>query len=137
MIFNHGECWEYEKSGWGKCGRLKVNFATQIGIYVLYRGDKPIYVGRACKGKGTIGKRLDYHWKRRNKRRWTSYSWFGFKPDRNDGTLGNPPNKAVGYEAEICDVEALLIYLLNTPRNDIAGKHRHIKRFNQLAEDPT
>ena len=48
------------------------------GIYVLYRGTTPIYVGKALKGKNPIVNRLSRHALDWYSHSWDNVSWFHF-----------------------------------------------------------
>jgi hypothetical protein len=51
------------------------------GIYVLYKDDKPIYVGIAIKGENPIAKRLQDHTKDWLAPWWDSVCWYDFGDD--------------------------------------------------------
>jgi hypothetical protein len=55
--------------------------ATLNGVYVLYDGSMPVYVG-----KGKIANRLDGHGRGRKKDFWDYFSWFEIRDehDRHD-----------------------------------------------------
>jgi hypothetical protein len=136
-ICNYGVRWAWERSGWGRTslrGKL-VNFADQIGIYLLYHKDTCVYVGRACRGEGTIGSRLYAH-KRSPDKVWDSFTWFGFRNVGDDGELELALESVRSYEDDIRDMEAVLIYLLSPEHNLRAGDHRHLVHHEQLETDP-
>jgi len=66
-------------------GAKEVNFKDQIGIYLLHDSRETIYVGQAI--EQTLGKRLKDHTTDRLAGRWDRFSWFGFYPVKDDGSL--------------------------------------------------
>src|SRR4051794_27744 len=114
-IRNFGVRWNYDYSAWGRLRPRSpaVDFTEQIGIYLLYKNDKLIYVGRSSIGGSRIGARLAHHYSYGdNAGKWDAFTWFGFKPVV-DGKLQTEIESAVSYESEIRDIEALLIFLLS------------------------
>ncbi len=130
MIREFGLHWSADAVSWsrkpalmGKLGRARCDFFMQQGVYVLYRGDNPLYVGEAL--KQTIGQRIRFH--QRNKRSkypdepskwWNQFSWFGFKEavatnDRRFLALSTLSHKVrLTAEEGISELEALLIKTL-------------------------
>lgn len=87
-----------------------VNFADQVGIYLLYSWNEIVYVGKTNPRKGDKGlyNRLNEHNGHREKRsRWNSFSWFGFRPVNRDGSLGESV-----IQPELNDVIGLLENIL-------------------------
>jgi hypothetical protein len=80
-------------SGRQSLGASEVNFASQIGVYLLHDRDRIIYVGRAT---DTLFARLKFHTVDRLSGRWDRFSWFGLKSVRPDGSLCEP-SAAWGY----------------------------------------
>lgn len=66
-------------------GALEVNFQSQIGIYLLHDARETIYVGQAI--KQSLGERLRQHTVDRLNGRWDRFSWFGFFPVNEDGSI--------------------------------------------------
>jgi hypothetical protein len=137
-IRNYGLHWDFELGQKGR--RTKrgpvVDFEPQIGVYLLYRRKKLIYVGRSGKGFGpNIGGRLVHH-SREGKLvgKWDSYSWFGFFPVI-DGKIRKRKKTDVSVAEEIRDIEALLIYLLDPPENGRPGDHGHIDAYSQVTDE--
>jgi len=66
---------------WGKesnsSSSVCVNFADQVGIYLLYDGREIIYIGQVTEDR--LGKRLFEHTKDHLASRWDRFSWFGLK----------------------------------------------------------
>ena len=135
-IYNYGLDWDYNKGPWGQRGRSKpVCFSSQIGIYVLYKNKKLIYVGRSGSGKKPgIGGRLYYHHgEGQLAGRWNRFSWFGFVPVESGEVRIDTPSTLSNREDEIRDVEALLIYLLMPPGNGNGGSYKHIEKYQQVS----
>jgi hypothetical protein len=129
---NYGEDWRSKSSKLWTYGRRdppswSVNFRHQIGVYVLKRRAKIVYVGRA---KRTIFGRVAGHLREHEEGLWTTFSWFGPKPVDEQGELAEPAE--ISYEQLILDMETLLIYLLTPSLNKMAGAHRHIEAYEQL-----
>lgn len=75
-----------KKALWGKRARGKrgkpVNFAEQVGVYLLHNGDRTVYVGRIQRprsGNRGLYDRLREHAKDTLKDDWDTFSWFGFR----------------------------------------------------------
>jgi hypothetical protein len=54
------------------------------GIYVLYRGTTPIYVGKAIKGIDPIATRLRTHAQNWYSHAWDNVSWYDFGDTRKE-----------------------------------------------------
>lgn len=57
------------------------------GIYILYRGTKPMYVGKAIKGRkggSPIANRLSRHAQDWYSHAWDNVSWYDFGDSRNE-----------------------------------------------------
>jgi len=48
------------------------------GIYVLYRGRVPVYIGKAVEGRNPIASRLSHHARDWYAHAWDNVSWFHF-----------------------------------------------------------
>lgn len=130
--------WKGTPALWGKQNEKasKVDFAKQNGVYVLYDGHRPIYIGRAI--AESLGTRLLLHTKGRMSARWNRFSWFGLLDVASDGTLGPKPTQ-LGSEQVITAMESLLIEVLETPLNrrrgdDIGGFEFLQEEAPELAE---
>lgn len=98
-------------------GAAQVDFARQIGVYLLHDRDRVIYVGRAT---DSLVARLKYHTTDRLGGRWDRFSWFGLLEVQEDGQLfagAVPWNQDVVIET----LEALLIECLEPPLNRKRG----------------
>src|ERR1019366_2706547 len=88
LINRFGEFWQridlFEVKGgrviWNERGWPKKNppLAGARGIYILYRGKTPIYIGKALKGKSPIANRLSKHAQGWYSHAWDNVSWFHF-----------------------------------------------------------
>jgi len=112
-------------------GATSVNFAGQIGVYLLHDRERVIYVGRAV---DTLFARLKAHTTDRLGGRWDRFSWFGLRSVRNNGELSNtdvPWSQNVVVET----MEALLIESLEPPLNRRRGDNFLAAEYIQ-APDP-
>jgi len=112
-------------------GATNVNFAGQIGVYLLHDRDRVIYVGRAV---DTLFARLKAHTADRLAGRWDRFSWFGLRSVRDNGELSNtevPWSQNVVVET----MEALLIESLEPPLNRRRGDNFSAAEYIQ-APDP-
>jgi hypothetical protein len=94
-----------------------VNFAGQVGVYLLHDRERVIYVGRAS---DSLFDRLKAHTIDRLGGRWDRFSWFGLRSVASDGELSEswvPWNQEVVVET----MEALLIESLEPPLNRRRG----------------
>ncbi len=121
LIIRYGEFWQrtdlFEVT---ESGRVKWNEARgwfgkhpplegARGIYILYRGRTPIYIGKAIRKGDAIATRLHNHARRWYSHAWDNVSWYDF---------GETPNAII--EA----VEALLIaHIPGTLNGALPGRH--------------
>ena len=101
-------------------GATNVNFKNQIGIYLLHDSRETIYVGQAI--ERPLGQRLRNHISDRLSGRWDRFSWFGFYPVNDKGSL----NKDLNFdEITIQDfgdiLEAILIESIEPRQNRKQG----------------
>ncbi len=113
-------------------GTDPVNMTEQTGIYLLHDFRDIVYVGRAT--ESTLGARLSAHTRDRRKTRWSRFSWFGFRPVEENGTLGPIP-KTYDLRDVVIAMEALLIEALEPPQNRKGGDGFQGIEYIQ-AEDP-
>lgn len=111
-------------------GATEVNFAEQIGVYLLHDRDRVIYVGRAS---DTLFARLKTHTTDRLGGRWDRFSWFGLRSVKEDGSLSDPSIKW-NYTVVIETLEALLIESLEPPLNRRRGDNFSGVEFTQAAD---
>jgi hypothetical protein len=98
-------------------GATDVNFADQVGVYLLHDRERVIYVGRAV---DTLFNRLKAHNTDRLGGRWDRFSWFGFRGVGNRGELSD---RRVPWSSDVVveTIEALLIESLEPPLNRRRG----------------
>jgi hypothetical protein len=111
-------------------GATDVNFADQVGVYLLHDRDRVIYVGRAA---DTLFARLKAHTTDRLGGRWDRFSWFGLRAVENDGALADsrvPWSQDVVIET----MEALLIESLEPPLNRRRGDNLSGIEFTQTPD---
>lgn len=73
-----------------KSDATEVDFATQVGLYLLHKGDQTVYVGRVQRAKNEkrgLYDRLREHTKDKLKDDWDEFSWFGFNAVGKDGKV--------------------------------------------------
>ncbi len=136
-----GMFWQRELVVWSGQARLlgrqglgatAVNFAEQVGVYLLHDRERVIYVGRAA---DTLYARLKSHTTDRMGGRWDRFSWFGLHSVGPDGTLTttiSPWTQDVVIET----FEALLIESLEPPLNRKRGDNFSGAEYLQ-ATDPS
>ena len=88
LIKRYGDHWERSKMFRVSNGKVKWTemgwpesdppLEGAKGLYVLYRDEKPIYVGTATKGKDPIARRLQDHAKDWLAPWWNSVCWYDF-----------------------------------------------------------
>ena len=110
-----------------------VNFADRVGVYILYSGERVIYVGRITEPR--LGPRLWDHMCDRLAGRWDRFSWFGVRTANDDGTLGPVPCGNYAVDMLVSTMEALLIEGLEPPQNRRRGDGFNATEFIQ-ATDP-
>jgi|SRR5271165_3704481 len=98
-------------------GATDVNFAGQIGVYLLHDRERVIYVGRA---DDTLFARLKVHTADRLGGRWDRFSWFGLRSVRDNGELSDGEVRW-SQDVVIATMEALLIESLEPPLNRKRG----------------
>lgn len=126
---------EYQTTGSPQSDLTRVDFGAQHGIYLLHDIREVIYVGRTT--TGDLGKRLSDHTRGRLQGRWTRFSWFGFRPVQDDGTLGDrltelPPD--FGIEKLIGAFEAILIEALEPRQNKKTGDNFSGIEYRQVVD---
>ncbi len=116
-------------------GATPVNFAKQIGVYLLFDGREIIYVGQAI-GQ-TIGERLYQHTKDRISGRWDRFSWFGFYGVNETGKLQitSEKNRSISIRNLGDTLEAILIESIEPRQNRKSGNKFSGIEYNQH-EDP-
>jgi hypothetical protein len=98
-------------------GATDVNFANQVGVYLLHDRDRVIYVGQAT---DTLLGRLKVHTTNRLGGRWDRFSWFGLRGVVETGELSDS-NVPWSQDVVVETMEALLIESLEPPLNRRRG----------------
>ena len=143
LINAFGMFWDRDRVQWQptmprllgvqQAGSAPVNFTMQAGVYILYDGSRPIYVGRVTETR--LGRRLHDHTRDRLTGRWNRFSWFGVRGVCDNGELTPPPTGEIGVMGLIATMEALLIEGLEPPQNRRQGDGFNAVEFIQ-ATDP-
>jgi HB1, ASXL, restriction endonuclease HTH domain len=139
LINAFGMFWDRDGVYWGtrrprllgvqQWGSASVDFADQVGVYVLYDGSRAIYVGRVTEPR--MGQRLSEHTRDRLSGRWNRFSWFGVRRVRANGELTPIPVVEIGVTSLIATMEALLIEGLEPPQNRRQGEGFNAVEFIQ------
>ena len=140
-ISSFGAFWQRDWVNWKKTtprilGQFpgnseSIDFAGQNGIYVLYDGHHPVYVGQAI--VNSLGDRLRAHTTDKLPGRWTRFSWFGMLPVSPTGTLV-AFNSGITEQKFVDAVEALLIEILEVPLNRKKGNGSVGTEYNQVRD---
>ncbi len=141
LIPCYGMSWHRDQVVWGERellgspGRygdnnIEVNFADQIGVYVLYEWPNVIYVGRTT-DSGLYDRLYDHT--RHERRKWFDrFSWFGLHSvDTNQELVSN--RDSLDMDEAIKAMETILIKILSPPFNDKGGDHLG-PRYSQVPE---
>lgn len=112
-----------------QAGSAPVNFTKQAGVYVLYDGSRPIYIGKVTEER--MGLRLFDHTRDRLTGRWDRFSWFGVRGVRDNGELTPLPKSGIALVSLIATMEALLIEGLEPPQNRRQGEGFNAVEFIQ------
>ncbi|GGG71446.1 hypothetical protein GCM10011374_40160 [Kocuria dechangensis] len=141
LITSFGMFWEREKVDWSKGARIlghqagsdkDVDFAQQVGVYLLHDGARTVYVGRVSKPR--LGQRLFDHTKDRLSGRWDRFSWFGLRPVLANGRLGRAA-ETFGTDLVVATMEAILIEGLEPPQNRRQGDGMTGQEYQQTPDD--
>ena len=146
-ISAYGLYWEREKVKWnGAATKLMgrqtpesdpVDFAEQIGVYLLHNNGRTLYVGRTtdrlrsrlvshCNPSNSIANQLSF--------RWNQFSWFGFR-DVGDGSAGlKQMPQQIDANRFVAIMETVLIEALEPPINGRRGEY--LGPIYQQVEDP-
>ena len=108
-----------------------VDFAGQIGVYLLHDGARTVYVGRDSKPR--LGARLWEHTRDRLSGRWDRFSWFGLRPLLSNGALGEAGDR-FGTDLVVSTMEAVLIEGLEPPQNRRRGDGTTGQEYQQVTD---
>lgn len=111
-------------------GAVEVDFADQVGVYLLHDRDRVIYVGRA---DVTLHSRLKAHTTDRLGGRWDRFSWFGLRAVGEDGTLTDAASDWT-HKVVIETMEALLIESMEPPLNRRRGDNFQGAEYQQVTD---
>lgn len=115
-------------------GASEVNFQAQIGIYLLHDARETIYVGQAI--RQSLGERLRQHTVDRLNGRWDRFSWFGFYPVNEDGSLEKISSTAELSMKDLGDLlEAILIEAIEPRQNRKQGDQFYGIEYMQKEDD--
>ena len=134
-VSGYGLYWDRDKVNWNPGqGRRRggllgsagdgtdpVDFSNQAGIYVLYNGMTPVYVGRTTAESNALMTRLvSHHNDDRKSARWDKFSWFGFRPVGENNQLVTT-DASVSTDLLITFMEAVMIEAFLPPLNNKGG----------------
>lgn len=109
-----------------------MNFAEQAGVYLLYDGNRVVYVGRVVEPR--LATRLWEHTRDRLTGRWDRFSWFGVRSVLESGALSPIPSAGIEVRTLIATMEALLIEGLEPPQNRRQGDGFSAVEFLQVPD---
>jgi hypothetical protein len=109
-----------------------VDFANQLGVYLLHDSRNVIYVGRTT--DQPLGRRLFQHTTDRLNGRWDRFSWFGIYSATDDGSLDVSEPEKFSTDLLIATMEALLIEGLEPPQNRKRGDDFRAVEFLQVLD---
>ncbi|NNG37374.1 hypothetical protein HKD39_17035 [Nakamurella sp. DB0629] len=137
-----GMFWRREEVDWEQRGQVllgaqlkaaqPIDFADQVGVYILYSGDRVLYVGRITEPR--LGPRLWDHTRDRLTGRWDRFSWFGVREVADNGSLGRVPTGNFAVDMLVATMEALLIEGLEPPQNRRRGDGFNATEFIQTTD---
>jgi hypothetical protein len=114
-------------------GADSVNFADQVGVYLLHDGREVMYVGRTTEKR--LAARLSEHTRDRLNGRWDRFSWFGLVGVSDTGKLTPENLTSLTTEDIIVTFEALLIEGLEPRQNRKRGDAFRAVEYLQV-QDP-
>ena len=136
IIRNYGLFWTELDTDWGKrgaAGSLRgvkaknstgpdIDFAEQVGIYVLYADYRIVYVGQTGSGDQKLLRRLRDHRRDHLAGRWNQYSWFGTRSVNLNGSLkAEQDGLSTSVPLALDHMEAILIAASEPPLNRQGG----------------
>ena len=115
-----GKSLQYELPGTADGADSPVDFGGQAGVYILYNGPIPVYVGRTTKDH--LFQRLRDHTTDKHKSRWNRFSWFGFRAVNDEsGQLSTAEEQSFSTSQLIEILETVIIEGFILPSNNKAG----------------
>lgn len=142
LIACYGMYWRRDRVRWKhspcllgaqQLGAKVVDFATQVGVYVLYDGSRVVYVGQVSAQR--LGVRLFEHTRDRLNGRWQRFSWFGLLPVLESGELGSFSMPSDLVTILVDTLEAILIEVVEPVQNRRVGNGFSAIEYLQI-EDP-
>lgn len=148
LIQCYGLRWKASDVFWGKRNnpgtllgyrrgkkRRPVDFREQLGVYVLYAGDRIIYVGEAHSPRDGLYGRLRKH-REEFIDRWDRFSWFGFRGINEDDSLSTAVGSfKASMQTAIEQVEAVLIATIEPGINSQGGKFQGAEECIQIRDE--
>ena len=125
-----------------KAEAKEVDFAAQVGLYLLHKGDQTVYVGSVQRAKNKergLYDRLREHTLPRDKLKddWDEFSWFGFNEVGADGNWS--PNYIPGMIKDDADllqiittIEAVIINGTRPRGNNRRGDLTRNLQYDQV-----
>lgn len=135
----YGYGWERAKVFWYPRPKIlgyqyltSVNFCEQVGIYMLHTEDGKVqFVG--CTTDFALGESLYEHTGDELEQDWAKFSFFGFRPVADDGTLGRLPENV--QMLDILHTMVKIIKEIDKPHWSNFYPDYHVSlRFNQLGK---
>lgn len=127
-ITSFGMYWRRENVHWTanvkllgrqQAGADPIDFAEQMGVYLLHDRERVVYVGRITDRR--LGKRLFEHTNDRLGGRWDRFSWFGILDPATVGDSASREQVQFSLDSSVIVFEALLIETLEPPLNRKRG----------------
>lgn len=142
IINSFGMYWRRDEVAWDTTtpmllgtqisGGQEIDFSQQVGIYILYQGERTVYVGRAA--KESLANRLRAHTRDRLTARWDRFSWFGLRPVNESGVLEDFDTNHINTDLIVETMEAILIEGLEPPQNRRRGDKIEDSEFIQITD---
>ena len=140
LIGAYGRYWDpniLEKKkhlqGFHRNKKIAVNFDMEIGVYLLHKGDRVVYVGKTA--KQTLYDRITQHLSCNDPvyGHWDSFSWFGILGINSENNQVKKSAQKVNLTNDklITSLEALLIELFEPGLNRKYGDELRIKEYFQ------
>lgn len=123
--------------GVAKKDQIQADFREQIGVYVLYKGERVVYVGQAGAGSNTLYTRLKNHLTDHLADRWDRFSWFGIRNVNKDGSLSKQQgelNRILKADDILDLIEGLMMNILEPPLNKQGPRWKGVNQYYQHKE---
>jgi|NOAtaT_7_FD_contig_91_1424931_length_3175_multi_2_in_0_out_0_2 hypothetical protein len=114
-------------------GAKPVDFAKQIGVYMLHDVREVVYVGRTTTER--LSQRLLDHTTNRLSGRWDRFSWFGMLDVNDDSSIvENSFDRSLSVEVVAIALEAILIEGLEPRQNRRRGDGFNATEYLQIVD---